>query len=388
MTEMVFGTVAAKPGEPVLPRWWRTVDRWSMAAVVLLLMIGLLLALAASVPLAERLGRPQFYFVIRQGIFGAVAISVMIFLSIQSPAFVRRVAVIGLIVGVVTLTLLPIIGNDFGKGAVRWISLGFISLQPSEFVKPAFVVTIAWLIAASQDMNGPPGLTLSVLLMTVIAGLLVIQPDFGQAALIVASWCAVYFVAGASVPLILLVGGGALSASVVAYNNSEHVARRIDAFLAPDLDPTTQIGFATHAIREGGFFGVGVGEGTVKWRLPDAHTDFIVAVAVEEYGLVFCLVMIGLFLLITLRSLGRLMRERDTFARLAGSGLAVVFALQAFINISVAIRLLPAKGMTLPLVSYGGSSLLAAGVTLGALFALTRRRPQESLTDALVEGRA
>lgn len=387
MTDMVFGTVAARPGEPVLSRWWRTLDRWTLAACVGLFLVGLLLALAASVPLAEKNGLPQFHYVIRQAVFGVVSVAGMVWLSMHSPKEVRRLGVLGFGMMLVAICLLPVLGTDFGKGAVRWYSLGFISLQPSEFLKPVFVVTVAWLMAASYDVSGPPGKFMSFLLAALVAAILALQPDFGQAALVLASWGVIYFVAGASMPLLVSLAVMVSGVGVVAYNNSQHFARRIDGFLASDVDPTTQLGFATNAIREGGLFGVGVGEGAVKWRLPDAHTDFIIAVAVEEYGLLLCLLIIALYLVVVLRSFARLKRERDPFARLAGTGLAALFGLQAFINIGVAIRLLPAKGMTLPLVSYGGSSLMAAGITLGFLLALTRRRPQDDLTEALVAGR-
>jgi cell division protein FtsW len=193
----------------------------------------------------------------------------------------------------------------------------------------------------------------------------------------------VYFVAGAPMVLIAGVMGLVSAGAMLAYNSSEHFARRINGFLSPDVDPRTQLGYATNAIQEGGFFGVGVGEGQVKWSLPDAHTDFIIAVAAEEYGLVLVLCILTLYALIVVRSLVRLMRERDTFTRLAGAGLACIFAVQAMINMGVAVRLLPAKGMTLPFVSYGGSSVIAAGITVGMLLALTRSRPQGEIGDIL-----
>ncbi|HGG65414.1 MAG TPA: cell division protein FtsW, partial [Rhodobacteraceae bacterium] len=210
---------------------------------------------------------------------------------------------------------------------------------------------------------------------------LVMQPDFGQASLVLFGWGVMYFVAGAPMFLLLSMAGLVVFGGMFAYNNSEHFARRIDGFLSTDIDPTTQMGYATNAIQEGGFFGVGVGEGQVKWSLPDAHTDFIVAVAAEEYGLVLVLIIIALYMVITVRSLLRLMKERDTFIRLAGTGLACMFGVQAMINMGVAVRLLPAKGMTLPFVSYGGSSLIAGGIAVGMLLAFTRTRPQGEIID-------
>ena len=383
MTEMVYGAVQDQRGEPILPKWWRTIDRWTMSCVLILFVIGLLLGLASSPPLAGRNGFDPFHYVERQAFFGGLALIAMLLTSMMSPTLVRRLAILGFLGAFVALVFLPVFGTDFGKGAVRWYSLGFGSLQPSEFLKPGFIVVAAWLLAASQEINGPPGRLWSFALCMAIVGMLVLQPDFGQACLILFGWGVMYFVAGA--PMLLLVGmaGAVVMAGMLAYSNSEHFARRIDGFLNQEVDPTTQIGYATNAIREGGLFGVGVGEGQVKWSLPDAHTDFIIAVAAEEYGLVLVLIIIALYALIVVRSLLRLMRERDMFIRLAGTGLACIFGVQAMINMGVAVRLLPAKGMTLPFVSYGGSSLIAGGIAVGMLLAFTRTRPQGEFGDIL-----
>lgn len=383
MTEMVYGSVPIRDVEPVLPKWWRTIDKWSMSCVLMLFGIGLLLGFAASPPLAEKNGFDPFHYVTRQIFFGGLAMTAMVLTSMMTPMLVRRLAVIGFLISLVALMLLPVLGTDFGKGATRWYSLGFASIQPSEFLKPGFVVVGAWMMAASREINGPPGLSWSFVLTMVIVAFLAMQPDFGQASLVLFAWGVMYFVAGAPILLLMAMAGLVILAGSVAYFNSEHFARRIDGFLSADLDPTTQLGFATNAIREGGFFGVGVGEGTVKWSLPDAHTDFIIAVAAEEFGLVLVLVIIGLYSMIVVRSLMRLMRERDPFIRLAGTGLVAIFGVQAMINMGVAVRLLPAKGMTLPFVSYGGSSLIAGGIALGMLFAFTRQRPQGEIGDIL-----
>ena len=387
MTEMVYGTVPVRDGEPVLPKWWRTVDRWTLSCVLMLFGIGLMLGLAASPPLAERNGLAPFYYVQRQAFFGSLALTAMMLTSMLSPTVVRRLAVVGFLFAFLSLFLLPVFGTDFGKGAVRWFSLGFASVQPSEFLKPAFIVVAAWMMAASQDIGGPPGKLWSFGLTSAIVLTLALQPDFGQASLILFGWGVMWFVAGA--PMLLLVGmaGLVVLGGSFAYDNSEHFARRIDGFLNPDIDPTTQIGYATNAIQEGGFLGVGVGEGQVKWSLPDAHTDFIIAVAAEEYGLILVLLIIALYATVVVRSLLRLMRERDPFIRLAGTGLAAIFGVQAMINMGVAVRLLPAKGMTLPFVSYGGSSVIASGIALGMLLALTRTRPQGEMAEILRRAR-
>ena len=383
MTEMVYGTVPVGRGEPVFPKWWRTIDRWTLSCILGLMAIGILLGLAASPPLAEKNGLDPFHYVQRQTVYGGLALLAMIGMSLLPPQQVRRIAVLGFVGAFLALMLLPFFGTDFGKGAVRWYSLGFGSFQPSEFLKPGLVVVVAWLIAASEEINGPPGQSWAFVLTVIIAALLALQPDFGQAALVMFGWGVMYFISGASIVLLIGLAMGAVMAGVMAYSSSEHFARRIDGYLNPELDPTTQLGFAANAIREGGFFGVGVGEGQVKWSLPDAHTDFIIAVAAEEYGLVLVLFIIALYAMIVVRSLLRLMRERDTFVRLAGTGLVAIFGAQAMINMGVAVRLLPAKGMTLPFVSYGGSSLIAGGLAIGMLLAFTRTRPQGEISDIL-----
>jgi cell division protein FtsW len=384
---MVYGSNPVRVAEPVIPRWWRTIDKWTLTSVFILFGVGLLLGLAASVPLATRNGLEPFYYVQRQAFFGGIALVVMIGISMMPPAMVRRLGVLGFAISMLALMLLPLFGTDFGKGAVRWFSFGFASVQPSEFLKPGFVIVVAWLIAASQDLNGPPGKSISFALTLIVVGFLAMQPDFGQSALVLFAWGVVYFIGGAPMLLICVVGGMVAVGGLVFYESSEHFARRIDGFLSPDVDPRTQLGYAANAIQEGGFFGVGVGEGQVKWSLPDAHTDFIIAVAAEEYGLLLVLLILAVYGLIVVRSLWRLLPERDPFARLAGAGLACIFGVQAMINMGVAVRLLPAKGMTLPFVSYGGSSVIAAGITLGMLLALTRERPRGQMSDVFRRGR-
>ena len=381
MTEMAYGSVGAVEGEAVLSRWWRTLDKSVLTAILILFSIGLLLGLASSPPLAEKNGLAPFHYVYRQAIFGSLALFVMLVFSMLPSRVIRRLGVIGFLLCFVALGLLPFFGTDFGKGAVRWYGLGFASVQPSEFLKPGFIVTVAWLISANGQINGPPGRLWSFIITMLVVALLIIQPDFGQACLILFGWGIIYFVAGASFILLAALALMVLVAGSMAYSYSEHFAKRIDGFLSPDIDPRTQLGYATNAIQEGGFFGVGVGEGQVKWSLPDAHTDFIISVAAEEYGLFLVVLIILLFTWIVLASLIRLLKERDAFNRLAGSGLVAMFGIQAIINVGVAVRLLPAKGMTLPFVSYGGSSIIAMGITIGMLLALTRVRPQKDIGD-------
>lgn len=384
MTEMAHGTVLVQSGEAILPRWWRTVDGVTLTCILSLFLIGLLLGFAASPPLAERNGEAPFYYVYKQAFFGGLALITMVLTSMLTPTQVRRLGVLGFFGAFAALALLPVFGTDYGQGAARWYSLGFASVQPSEFLKPVFVIFTAWMIAASQDIAGPPGKFVSFLVMTVTVGFLVMQPDYGQAALVLFAWAVIYFVAGAPIWILWLVAIVVSGGGILAYTTSEHVARRIDGYLSAEVDPNTQLAYAANAIREGGIFGTGLGEGSVKWTLPDAHTDFIIAVAAEEYGLVLVLVIIALFATVAMRAFLRLMKERDPFTRLAGTGLAALFALQSIINMGVAVRLLPAKGMTLPFVSYGGSSLIATGIAVGMLLAFTRSRPQGEIGDILL----
>jgi cell division protein FtsW len=376
MTRMVHGALQQKRDDPKLPKWWRTLDKVTLVCVFGLLSLGFLLGSAASPPLAAKNGLAPFHYVERQAIFAAVAAVIMLTLSTMSPTTVRRISILGFCFALISIALLPVLGTDYGKGAVRWYSLGFISLQPSEFLKPGFIVVIAWLMAKADGPTKFRGRLYSLLLTGVIAILLALQPDFGQASLIICAWGAVFLTSGGSILLICAIVGVVGVGAVISYNLSEHFARRIDAYLSGVVDPNTQISYVIEAIREGGIFGVGIGEGEVKWSLPDAHTDFIIAVAAEEFGAVAVLVVLGLYLTIVLRSFFRASKERDSFIRLAACGMAAVFGGQALINMGVATQVLPAKGMTLPLVSYGGSSLIAVGIGLGILLSLTRTRPQ------------
>jgi len=382
MTELTFRGNPSLHGEnSIVGDWLRTVDRWSLGALLLLVTLGLVLALAASPPLAHKNGLWTYHYVIRHVVFVMMGLGTIAAVSMCSVATARRLGIVMFLVALAATIALPWFGTDFGKGATRWYSLGFFSLQPSEFLKPGFVVASAWLMAGSFERFGPPGRTLTGLAALGIAAMLAMQPDFGQAMLLLAVLATMVFVSGAPIVVLLAFGGLIGAGGAFAYFNSSHFASRIDSYLAAEVDPHTQLAYAQAAIREGGLFGVGAAQGSVKWTLPDAHTDFIVAVAAEEFGLILTVILIGLYLFITVRALGRLMDERTPFIRLAGTGLAVLFGLQAFINMAVAIRLLPAKGMTLPFISYGGSSMLAAAIAMGVLLALTRARRSDMATE-------
>lgn len=378
MTELVFRALPARPESSIVGDWWQTVDRWSLGALLVLFALGLVLALAASPPLAHRNDLWTYHYVLRHAVFAVLALGIVAAVSMSAVATVRRLGVLLFLVAFAATAALPWLGTDFGKGATRWYSLGFLSLQPSEFLKPGFVLAAAWLIWGSFERFGPPGRSISGLIALAIAAMLALQPDFGQAVLVLAVWSVMVFVSGAPILTLVLLGGLIGLGGAWAYATSSHFASRINSYLAEEIDPHTQLAYAQSAIREGGLFGVGPAQGSVKWTLPDAHTDFIVAVAAEEFGLLLVLVLVGLYVFIVLRALARLVEERNPFVRLAGTGLAVLIGLQAFVNMAVAIRLLPAKGMTLPFISYGGSSMLAAAITMGALLALTRSRPREA----------
>lgn len=358
----------------LLANWWWTVDRWSLAAVMALIVLGMLLTLAASPAVAGRIGLAPFYFVYRQLSFVAPALLMIFIISLLGPRDVRRLALVGFGVALLLMIATLFFGPEI-KGAQRWLVFGPFSLQPSEFAKPALVVMAAAALAESNRRPGFPGMAVAGALYAAIAGVLVLQPDFGQTLLITIVCAALLFLAGVKWQWLAAVGGVAVAGGVGAYLFMPHVASRIDRFINPDHGDTYQVDTALNAFTHGGVSGVGPGEGSIKFVLPDAHTDFIFAVAGEEFGLLACTVLLLLFGVVIWRALRTALDERDHFIQLAASGLAILFGLQAVINVAVALSLLPAKGMTLPFVSYGGSSMLAVAFGVGMLLALTRRRP-------------
>ncbi|HEX9835554.1 MAG TPA: putative lipid II flippase FtsW [Alphaproteobacteria bacterium] len=358
----------------VLGRWWWTVDRWMLAALVVLAAFGVFMALAASPAVAERLGLDPFHFVRRQIALMLPALALMVAVSLLSPRGVRRLALIVLACALVLLAATFILGVEI-KGARRWISLGAMTVQPSEFAKPAFVVISAWLFAAQRGTEPFPGNTVAIVLFAGFLALLVAQPDIGMAAVVAAVWFAQFFVAGLPVVWVALLAVVGVGAVVAAYSVLPHVAARIDRFLDPAAGDGYQVGRSIEAFASGGVFGRGPGEGTVKLALPDAHADFVFAVAGEEFGLIACLAVLLVFGFVVLRGLARALAESNLFVMLAVTGLLAEFGLQAFINMGSTVNLLPTKGMTLPFISYGGSSLLAVALGMGMALALTRRRP-------------
>lgn len=369
----------ARTNRSLIAEWWWTVDKWTLLMLVCLMIVGGVLALAASPAVAMRIHLPPFHFVYKQLAFFVPAIGVMIGVSLLNVRQVRRAAAIVFAVAFVLMALTPLLGQEV-KGAHRWLQLGPVGIQPSEFVKPAFIVLVAWLFAEAQRTPGVPGTAIAVALYGMVVAVLAVQPDFGQLMLVTLVFGAMFFMAGLSWGWIGSLAAIAVAGAVTAYSMMPHVASRVDRFLDPESGDTYQIDRALDAVNAGGLFGRGPGEGVVKRILPDAHTDFIFAVAAEEYGVIAGLIIIGLFAFIVMRTLRQAMEEQDLFVQFATCGLVALFGLQALINMSVNVNLMPAKGMTLPFISYGGSSLLALAFAMGMLLALTRRRAGSNVT--------
>ena len=357
----------------LLGRWWWTVDRWMLTAVLLLMLVGAALALAASPAAAERIGLDSFHFARQQLLFLPVALLVMLGVSLMSRTGVQRIGVAGTALSIALLALTLVVGLEL-NGARRWLPLGGFLLQPSEFVKPCLAVFMAVILARSWEERLPYGKLFASVPAVLAAVLLVLQPDIGMATTVAAVWFVQMFVAG--MPLVLAVLGGVATVGGLffAYHHLAHVKSRIDQFIDPTTGDSYQVDTSLRAFEAGGLFGRGPGEGTVKSVLPDAHTDFIFAVAAEEFGVIACIVIVALFGFIVLRGFARTLRGGDLFSLIAVTGLLAQFGFQALINMGVAIRLLPAKGMTLPFLSYGGSSTMATAIGLGMVLALTRER--------------
>ncbi len=375
--------------------WWWTVDRATLAGLVILMVAGLVLLMAGGPPVAERLGLSTFHFVSRQVLYLAPAVALMVAVSFLSLRHVRRLALLAYVIGMALVAAALQWGPEI-KGAHRWISVAGIGLQPSEFVKPAFVVLAAWAFAEGARKRDMPGAFLALLLLPATIVPLILQPDFGQTMLITVVWCGLFFVAGLHWFWVVGLGGAGAVGIVAAYRFLPHVRDRIERFLhkvtgdgggkadgAKSVIDNFQTETAMEAFVRGGWFGSGPGEGIAKRRLPDAHTDFIFAVTGEEFGIIVCLALLALFAFIVLRGLFLAQRNEDTFCRLASTGLVMMFGLQAAINMAVNVQLMPAKGMTLPFISYGGSSLISLALGMGFLMALTRRRPRAEMAERL-----
>ena len=366
----------ARTDTSLLGRWWWTVDRWLITCLLLIIAMGAILVLAASPSVAERIGLDAYHFVRRQFIILPLALTVMFAVSLLSPLQVRRLAAIGFLGCLVLLALTPLVGAEI-KGARRWISLAGMSLQVSEFVKPCLAVISAWMFAEWRRRPEFPGHAVAIALYTAVVGLLLLQPDFGQSVLITLVFIGQFFLAGLPVAWLVATGALGLAGLVGAYFLFPHVTSRVNRFLDPTSGDTYQVDRSLEAFINGGFLGTGPGEGEIKQLLPDAHADFIFSVAGEEFGAITCLLIIVLFGFVVLRGFSRLFADGSLFVLLAGAGLLMQFGLQALVHMASALQLAPAKGMTLPFISYGGSSLIALALAMGMALALTRRRVHE-----------
>jgi cell division protein FtsW len=358
-----------------LGMWWWTTDHWLLGGVAILMVIGVLLSFASSPAAAARMniGDP-FHFAVRQCVFGAGAAVILLTTSMLSPKGVRRISFIIYLAAIAVMIALPFLGHN-AKGATRWLEFGGFSLQPSEFMKPALLVLVSWMFAEAQKGEGVPGVSIAFGLYLVAIALLLIQPDVGQTVLITVAFGAAFWMAGVPLTWIMGLGVTAIAGLCSTYFLFDHVHARVNKFLSPEKADTHQITRAAEAIANGGLFGRGPGEGVMKRHVPDLHTDFIYSVAAEEYGLIFSLFLIALFAFVVTRGLYKSLRLADPFEQVASAALFVLVGQQAIINIAVNLNLIPTKGMTLPFISYGGSSMLAMGLTLGMALALTRRRP-------------
>lgn len=354
-----------------LGRWWWSVDRPLLAAMLALAALGMGLVVTASPAVAMRLNAEPMHFVVRHAVFLVPAIGVLFLCSLLSPKQIWRVATFGGIAGVIGILLTLFMGVEI-KGATRWISLFGFSIQPSEFVKPFFVIMAGWLLARQKTTEGFPGLWLAAALYAVIVTLLMSQPDLGMTGVITLTFFAMIFLAGCPLRYIVVLAAAGMLLLVFFYFTFDHFHSRVERFLDPGSGDTYQVDRSLEAFANGGLFGTGPGGGQVKKQLPDAHADFIFSVAAEELGLIFTVLLVALYGFIILRGFLRLRASNSVFAMLSGGGLLVMLGVQALIHMGSATQVLPAKGMTLPLVSYGGSSLLAVGMTMGIILALTK----------------
>jgi cell division protein FtsW len=361
-----------------LSDWWWTVDKLLLAAIIALMLGGIILSLAASPPVATRIGLDPFHFFNRHLMFLLPSFTVLIAVSFLSPRQIRRSALLVFAVSIILIVVTLLIGPEV-KGSRRWITLIGVNIQASEAAKPAFVVIAAWLFAESTKRPEMPATSMALVLLMMLVSLLVMEPDFGQTMLILMVWGALFFIAGMRMIWVFGLAGAAGAGLFGAYLLVPHVAGRIKRFMNPASGDTFQVDTAMEAFWNGGWFGLGPGEGIAKRSLPDSHTDFVFAVAAEEFGIILCLALVALFAFVVIRTLTRAYATEDMFSRFAASGLAILFGVQAAINMAVNLQLIPAKGMTLPFISYGGSSMISLAYGVGMMLALTRQRPRTEI---------
>ena len=368
-------TLTSRSRRFLLAEWWRSIDQLTLMLLLCLLCAGLVLSMAASPAASHRLGiESPFYFMLRHGVFAVVGFTGAVIVSLFQPTGARRIGVLALGGAIVIMAALPSIGYEV-KGAVRWVKIGPFSLQPSEFAKPAFIVFAAWMFAAAKRDPNVPAVLIVLGVYAALVLLLITQPDFGQSFLLTLCFAAVFFFAGMSLGWLMVMLGVTLLGAFGAYLALPHVRARVETFLSPDRSDSYQTDRALEAIAGGGFFGRGPGEGAVKYSLPDGHTDFIFAVSVEEFGFLISALLIMLIAAFVVRAFSNALRLNDQFCQLATAGLATLIGMQAIINLFVNLNMAPSKGMTLPFISYGGSSLLSLCFAAGLILAFTRRRP-------------
>ncbi len=354
-------------------QWWWTIDRVALLLIGSILALGSVLVMASSPPIAESRGLPAFYFVHRQLIFLTAGILITFIFSLLSPIVIRRIALLGFILCTILMIAVLLIGTEV-KGAKSWINFAWFSIQPSEMMKPFFIVLVAWLLALKNIRGDFPGYTVVTALWIMVIILIVSQPDIGMVFLYSIVWGSQLFLAG--LPMIFVIGGAVIGISglTAAYFMFPHVANRMKIFISPESGDSYQNEKALEAFVNGGLFGQGPGEGIIKDILPDAHTDFVFAVAGEEFGLILCIFIVILYASVVARGFYTLLKESDLFVIYACSGLLLEFGLQAIINMGVSLNLLPNTGMTLPFMSYGGSSMISVACSMGMVLAFTRKR--------------
>lgn len=367
--------ITSRSRRTIIGEWWRSVDQVTLSFIVCLLGAGLILSMASSPAAAARLDYENaFYFLYKHMIFVGMGIFGIFIVSLFDAVNARRIAVLTLIGSFLVMLALPIIGYEV-KGATRWVRIGPLGLQPSEFAKPAFIVFAAWMFSIRHRDPKVPAVAIVFVAYAALVGLLISQPDFGQSFLLTLGFAAVFFFAGLSLGWLLIMLGISLIGVIAAYLALPHVRARVNAFTSPNTADNYQTEKALEAISSGGFFGQGPGEGRVKYSLPDGNTDFIFAVTVEEFGFLISTILILLLAGFVVQTFRNALRLNDYFCQLAVAGLATLVGMQTIINLFVNLNMAPSKGMTLPFISNGGSSMLALCFTAGLILAFTRRRP-------------